>query len=348
MEGFAPGLTRYHLDRFHPLRYLNHDWQDQLLSKSVLVHYDKGDVLFNNTGEGMQTYYLLSGRVELRDSFFSRNRITSSDLNAQYPLDESAPRGATAIAKSAVSALVLNREYVDYLLVCSEATRQPAQHSMRLAAHLEHQAIDDQENWIWRLLNTPLFSGLPHSNLEQLFSELVSVPVKAGQQIIQQGDDSDDFYIIKRGRARIDTPEDDEQDTLIRSAGDYFGEETLVSDNAPSTTVSMLTDGELAKLNSRQSRELLQEAIIKVIDPYQAEKIRQHRDCEYLDVRMQAEYDHKHRQGYRNIPLNKLRSALPGLCSSNVYIVSDEGGRRSELAALWLKQAGFEAYLLGY
>src|SRR5690606_10986245 len=64
-----------------------------------------------------------------------------------------------------------------------------------------------------------------------------------------------------------------------------------------------------------------------------------------LDVRLAIERRIQHLPGSRNIPLGSLRKALAGLDSQAIYLVADDAGRRTDVAALLLIQAGFETYI---
>ena len=65
-----------------------------------------------------------------------------------------------------------------------------------------------------------------------------------------------------------------------------------------------------------------------------------------LDVRLGAEYRHGHQEHSRNIPIGCLRSKLEDLDHKKIYLITADGGRRSELAAYILRQSGFDAYML--
>ena len=56
--------------------------------------------------------------------------------------------------------------------------------------------------------------------------------------------------------------------------------------------------------------------------------------------------DSAHIEGSVNTPVVSLRKHLRELDRNKSYLVTPEGGRRSELAVYLLRQAGLNAYLL--
>lgn len=66
-----------------------------------------------------------------------------------------------------------------------------------------------------------------------------------------------------------------------------------------------------------------------------------------LDVRLAAEYLLGHQPESLNLPVANLRTHADSLDRATCYVVTPEGGIRSELAVHLLNQLGFDAYLLG-
>ncbi len=65
-----------------------------------------------------------------------------------------------------------------------------------------------------------------------------------------------------------------------------------------------------------------------------------------LDVKMPMEYRIHHVSGSINVPLSRLRASMEELGKANAYVVPDDAGSRSDIAAHLLCQAGFDAYIL--
>jgi CRP-like cAMP-binding protein len=73
-----------------------------------------------------------------------------------------------------------------------------------------------------RLLESvPFFAGCSKRELEALSDALTEIEVEEGVDVVRQGDESREFYVIVSGTAEVFRG-----DTMVRtlSAGDFFGE----------------------------------------------------------------------------------------------------------------------------
>ncbi len=129
--------------------------------------------------------------------------------------------------------------------------------------------------------------------------------------------------------------------------GNYFGEEALVGDTTRNATVKMLTPGKVMRLNKEDFRELLQEPVLRYLS---AEELRSRpadaAPYQIIDVRLPLERRMQAVPGSQNIPLNQLRNHLKNLDFNTVYLVTDDSGRRCDVATHLLNQAGFDCYIL--
>ena len=197
-------------------------------------------------------------------------------------------------------------------------------------------------------LQTGVFSRLPPSNIEEMFRRMLSMPVKAGQVIIMQGAEGDYYYLIEQGTASVTrVVEADAPPQLLAElhAGDAFGEEALVSDNKRNATVTMVTDGNLLRLNKTDFIELLKAPLLSRISLSAAEE-KVKAGAEWIDVRFPSEYKYDHLPQAINIPLHEIRSMMGQLDTARDYIVYCQTGRRSSAAAFILAQRGFNVYVL--
>ena len=68
--------------------------------------------------------------------------------------------------------------------------------------------------------------------------------------------------------------------------------------------------------------------------------------AQWLDVRLQAEYEQAHAQQALNMPLHLLRLKVRLLDKSKTYLCYCDSGKRSASAVFLLSQLGFSAYAL--
>lgn len=111
-----------------------------------------------------------------------------------------------------------------------------------------------------RLLEHPIFAGLPASRLEAAARQLVEVPTAADEAIVRQGEPADRFYVVAEGTFGVtQTPDGGGADVHLRDllAGDVFGEIGLLRRSARTATVTALTPGKLLALDADAFHDLV-------------------------------------------------------------------------------------------
>jgi MFS family permease len=96
------------------------------------------------------------------------------------------------------------------------------------------------------LRSIPMFRPLPAPTIEQLATELVSVHVPAGSDVVRQGEEGDRFYVVSRGE--LDVSVDGTPGDRLHE-GDSFGEIALLRDVPRTATVHARTDVDLFALD---------------------------------------------------------------------------------------------------
>ncbi|HUF07277.1 MAG TPA: MFS transporter [Candidatus Binatia bacterium] len=130
-----------------------------------------------------------------------------------------------------------------------------------LALLLSERAVDDPagaDAVRVRLLDQPIFAGLPPSRLEGAARRLVAVPVEAGEVIVRQGHAADRFYVIDSGQVRVTQATDGEERALRElGPGDFFGEIGLLRGIPRTATVTATTPGVLYAIDADAFGELV-------------------------------------------------------------------------------------------
>ncbi|MFL0796475.1 MAG: cyclic nucleotide-binding domain-containing protein [Cellvibrionaceae bacterium] len=331
-------FSAQHLRRFHPFGELSDEYLQQLFEKLELKQAAKGTILFRRGVETTHTTYLLKGLVELVNSKFEAEAVKSGTERGFQPMSETSITGVSAVAKEPIIYCQIERDFVDLVLAWSESGGKDA-----AAESGGSEDLDDEGDWMSNLLESPLFTQVPPANIQQLFVKFETREVKAGDVVVKQGEPGDYFYVIARGRAVVQLPHGEE---VPLEAGRYFGEEALIADTPRNATVAMSTNGQLMRLGKEDFKSLLQEPVINYISQEDLTALKG-KGYNLLDVRMPIE----RKMGGKvpeslGVPLQKLRDRLAELDTGLTCVVTDDGGRRSEVAAHLLSQAGFGTVIL--
>jgi len=326
------------LASFTPFNTLNHDYLSQVAEKAVLREFDKGALIFKRGRPFPEKLYLLSGTVDLIDSTFQVCTVNPASESRRSPLNISQPTQVSAVAKTDVTLLAVESDFLDLVMAWSESGEEEAENTPRKTG-------DDDGDWMSSLLQAPLFAKLPPSNIRQLFARFTPQKVQADETIIKQGERGELFYVVESGSATVM----DANGKILAALrpGNYFGEEALVGDTTRNATVKMLTPGKLMCLQKEDFRELLHQPVQKFIT---AEELKNRPadapEYQLLDVRLPVERRFHAVPDSRSVPLNQLRNALTELDHSVMYVVTDDSGRRCDVAVQLLTQAGFETCIL--
>jgi MFS family permease len=111
-----------------------------------------------------------------------------------------------------------------------------------------------------RLLEQPIFAGLPASRLEAAARLMVEVPIRAGEVIVRQGDPADRFYVVADGAVRVtQAPEGGRAEVHLRDLGpgDVFGEIGLLRRSPRTATVTASAPGTLLALDADAFHDLV-------------------------------------------------------------------------------------------
>lgn len=337
-------LSIEQLGSFSPMDFLTPHYRHQLHASLTYLQRPAGTLLLQKGERSLAQYYLLSGKVAV-DAGPAKQTVEGGSPQAHMPLNGSQPNPAAVKALTDVSLFAVEHQLLERLLGWSQEAAYQVD-SLGGGMLAEHE----DEDWLARLLSTPLFGRLAPSHLHALLARFEYVEAKAGDDVVRYGEPGEHFYVIKRGRARISLPPAyREQPALSLESGDFFGEEALVSGSVRSASVTMLEDGELARLHRDDFVELVRPTLIPRISDKELGKVVQETGRKYLllDVRLALEYRLGHLPESFNLPVANLRTHADSLDRATCYVVTPEGGIRSELAVHLLNQLGFDAYLLG-
>lgn len=117
--------------------------------------------------------------------------------------------------------------------------------------------IDDARR---RLVDVPLFAGLPPAALERAMRAATVMPTSAGMVVIRQGEPADRFYVIANGSVEVtQQPAEGGEARVLRQMGEgeFFGEIGLLSSVPRTATVTARDAGTLVSLEAGPFLELV-------------------------------------------------------------------------------------------
>ncbi len=333
------------LDALIPLNRLSHSARDELLAHAEVMNYCPGQYVFMQGDRDGNVFYLLEGEIELHSDGNGVGVVRGRSAEANCALAQLQPRQLSALPKTLVQVLRIDRARLEQALQADAPNRGPAGDLTADEIHAEAPV-----DWMSRMLQAPLFTHLPVANIQRIFARLEPVEIPAGQAVTQQGEAATHYYVIQEGGCVVER-------TICQSKrciklaelgpGQRFGEEALIAGTPRSATVRAVTDTTLMRLAKADFMELLVEPLQRplTIDEAQA---RLREGATWLDVRFPEESEARPLAGALSIPLHLLRSRFGSLGQGRKYIACCEDGMQSAVAAFLLADHGHDsAYLDG-
>ncbi len=330
------------IQELSPINSLNPGNVQDLIEKIQMDTIQPGHYLFKKGDMDKAHVYVLKGEVEIIADKQIIKTISGNTPDAKHPLAHSFPRSVSARAKSPSAIIRVNSDMLDIMLTWDQTG------SYSVESLEEAEDMEDSTDWMTRILHTRAFHRIPPANIQAMFMRMELVHFKPGDQIIKQEDPGDFFYIIKEGRCLVtrSTPANPKGVKLATlSVGDSFGEESLISESKRNATVTMLTEGNLMRLNKEDFNSLLNEPLLNWVDYSEAHQLVDD-GALWMDVRLPAEYKVKHVKDSINIPLIFLRMKANSLDKNKKYVIYCDTGRRSSAASFLLNENDIESFVL--
>jgi len=287
-------------------------------------------------GTGKDDYYALSGNALYRIDQGEEATLDRHGASGCKPLYVGGGSAITITAKGPATICRTDHEQIDYM-ISWEA----------LIDNLESKESDIYK-WLTHLRNPAVFMKLPFENVVEAVRKMRPVEVKAGDEIITQGETGETFFVIESGKADVwqQGLYDDEQKLVARlRPGDHFGDEALIIDGTRNASVRMTADGTLLTLEKANFDKLIQSPLIERVNAETGKRLIDEGRV-VLDVRYEEEFRDTHLPNVTLIPLFQLRDRLDELDKEKAYLVYCFGGKRSAVATMIMRQHGIDAACL--
>jgi CRP-like cAMP-binding protein len=109
------------------------------------------------------------------------------------------------------------------------------------------------------LAQVELFSKVDESSRQVLVSNLKVRTVPMGKEVVCHGEEGTSLYIVSAGMVRViinNTPEGDMREVAKLGVGEYFGEESLLSEEPSTITVAAHTDCQLLEVDKESMKSV--------------------------------------------------------------------------------------------
>ena len=213
------------LAKFEPFCDLSEEYLQRLMDHLELFELERGTLVFKRGKPLPESYYLVSGMVDLIAADFESEVIEANSERACQPLNLQSPSPVSAVAKESVVVFRIDKEFIDLVLAYTESTGEEA----------EAAVGEEPHDWMSGLLESPLFNKVPPANLQQLFTKFEWQEFDMGDVLIQEGEQGDYFYVLEKGRLAVESR--GQKLDVVLKPGNYFGEEALVGDAVRNASV---------------------------------------------------------------------------------------------------------------
>jgi formylglycine-generating enzyme required for sulfatase activity/CRP-like cAMP-binding protein len=322
-----------------PISALPDDKFKQLADTLQIEELGSGKELFQEGDTDARAVYLISGKVVMLSGKSIVDTIVGGTDHARYPLAHHIPRQLTARSKSKVRFVRIDTHMLDRLLTADTSAADDT--------YEVTDVLEDDDDWMAQLLQAEALINLPPENIQAMFMQLEEVPLKAGNEVVREGEQGEYFYLLRSGKAKVLATDNSGKTKVVAEIGpgDSFGEEALISGGKRNATVTMLTDGILMRLEQENFDRLMKDPLINWVTYDEAADIVKDGGT-WLDVRLPNEHSKVSIAGSKNLPLSVLRNNIDRLDPNDKYVTYCDNGKRSSVAAFLLSQRGFVSYVL--
>lgn len=320
-----------------PLNTLSSSSFEEAVKSIRIEQLEAGEVLFKEGDSDSDSVYLLQGEVTLSSNSMQDRVIKPGSDASLYAIAQLKPRQSTGTVTKSSAIARVDQNILDHIITMDEVS----------GIEIVEMEADDDVEWVFNVLSSSTFSKLPPANANQMLAKLESIPVKAHQVIINQGEPGDYYYLIREGIATVARKDVSGKTTILNelSAGEQFGEEALLSNAPRNATIMMKTAGVLMRLTREDFNELLTEPMLSWVEQTEADTMIG-QGAGILDVRTADEYRSGAINNSLNAPLSQIRKFADELDKSRKYVIYCQTGNRSSVAAFMLNQRGFDTVAL--
>jgi len=197
----------------------------------VISEYPRNHIICRHGKFDERFHLILDGQVRAvipteDDPRFELFRLSTGDFFGEEIIFSSEPRENSIISVTAVLTLSMNSGVLKLLCADSEKIN-----SIMDRRYIERSLRGD-------LRKVPLLTNLSEDLFNEVLDAVEMISLEKGNVVFREGDTGDAFYLIRDGKADVyRTVDGDRRLIAILADGQYFGEMSLLSDEARNATV---------------------------------------------------------------------------------------------------------------
>ncbi|MBL4772750.1 MAG: cyclic nucleotide-binding domain-containing protein [Alcanivoracaceae bacterium] len=332
-------ITVEDLKNYYPFNKMEEKFLPLLLKQFKVYNIKKDVDIFQQDDNKIDAKYIIEGVVNVTYPSGREKLIKSTSLQSYYPVGEvnTQKKLKSSVKSKTAKVMMMNNIFLDQFVVWDELFKESTADSP-LRGH-------ESYSWVVGLLQSKAVQMLPRGHVDQIFKNLQPVYVKAGEEIISEGDSGEYCYIIVKGVAEVyKCMADGENLAATLEAGALFGENALVSKEPRTASVRMKTNGILMKMIGEKFSSLLKSHVVRwltVDDSYRMIK----EGAVLLDVREDDEYEKNGFKDSIHLPMDKLRGNCENVLDKAIPIITcSNTGMRCASAAFLLATLGYDVH----
>ncbi len=304
------------LQRFEPFQALRAPELRSVAQHAQLLHLPSARWLLRPGRRLTGSYYLLHGRLQLNGP--------NQELDATQPHAQRAfyPGVAAIKSLSPVQVIQVDTGPIEFLW-------------QSLSGGVEYQHRVEDEVWLSRFLNSPMLCPLNREQWQGLLRGSRIHSVARSQAVVSQGEPGDDFYVIKRGSAKVLRGH---KVLAHLSPGDFFGEDALITGAPRNATEVMNCAGEVLRLGKREFLTYLMAQLLVASEAEATAQSRSRLPEVQLSLSPTSGLTITSRTLY--VPLTQFRDIARRLAPKRMYVITGGSVDEQALALLLLSQQG--------
>lgn len=333
-------ITSDSLKSFYPLNSFSDEEIKLINNHAKLNHMQKRELLFKEGSNDDEVIYLIRGRIKLSASSGEAFVLDAESDQAIYPIANLKPRRFSAQVESDNASIArIPAKIIEPFL--ASGTPKIQNNSIR---HDSEMKIFDSD-WMMAMAKMPPFAQLPSKQIAELFMTMEEIKVKAGDTIIEQGEEGDYFYVVKKGLCLV-SRNNGVKDITLDEIGPMgsFGEEALLGNTRRNATIRMLKKGRLMRITKADFQKFLKSRIIHWIDPDQVQGILD-KGAVQVDLTQKITPE-KPISNAVKIPPFMLRTQVKKLSRKNTYLLLCDNDNECAVASYMLSLRGLKSYVL--